>query len=425
MPKAKNPASNRKNAGIFNLTIFILLIAGLSGCHLINQSNGINYSNETNKATGTISTPLSADFLSAQASLFYNREVIVRPSFSKTNELLGDQTTKNLPSEIKDLPSLAEFTQNTQTKWEIPVDLVFFGDIMLGRYVRTLMDRNSMDYPFENMDADYLSSADLLIANLEGPIAEKEINTSKGIAFRFKPDIAPLLKKYHFDILSLANNHTFDMGTAGYEDSVKLLKEQSINPFGNPKEITEDSIAKVEMNKHKFAFIGLEEVLNKIDDETAEVTIAKLTTEGYKVIVSPHWGIEYRHNPNERQKELAHKFIDAGAFAVIGHHPHVVQSFEIYNNRPIFYSLGNAVFDQYFSSATQEGLSLAISITEQKAEIELKPIKIEMSKMRLMNEEEKSEFLNRFAEWGSPTETTDRSEEEIKNILNGKITIYN
>jgi poly-gamma-glutamate synthesis protein (capsule biosynthesis protein) len=293
-----------------------------------------------------------------------------------------------------------------------PIYLVSFGDIMLGRFVRTLMDKNGLDYPFKKMDDLYLKANDILLANLEGPIAEKAVSTTKGIAFRFLPDVAKLLKKYHFDVLSQANNHAFDMGTQGFDDSFRFLQAAGIAPFGNPKEIEERSFTKQIVRGSQIAFLGMEEVTYDIDDETAITKIKELTGEGYKVIPVVHWGIEYTHEPNKRQQELAHKFIDAGAVAVIAHHPHVVQSYENYNGRPIFYSLGNAIFDQYFSPDTQEGLSIAMAVSDTGIEIYLLPLKIVQSQMSLMPTADRQKFLERFAGYG---QHTDAEKADLKN----------
>lgn len=283
--------------------------------------------------------------------------------------------------------------------------LVSFGDIMLGRYVRTLMDKNGLDYPFEKLDPGYLKVNDLLLGNLEGPIAEKAISTTKGIAFRFMPDVAALLKKYGFDVLGQANNHTTDMGSAGYDDTLRFLTEAGIVPFGDPREINGNSVAKIEVDGQKIAFLGLEEVTYDIDDDKAVETIKNLTNEGYKVIPFPHWGIEYTHKPNARQVDLAHKFIDAGAVAVIGHHPHVVQAYETYNGRPIFYSLGNAVFDQYWSADTQVGLSIAMIIEDNRTEIFFVPLNIPRSQPEIMGQEDAKKFLEEYAGYGQSPDT--------------------
>jgi hypothetical protein len=364
-----------------------------------------------------------ADF---ETSINQNIRAFRNEFINDTLLTLNDESFDRLPMKTggneKPLTILARYLEAKQTEKFIAVDrsggglqvayqkgapqpknhifLVGFGDIMLGRYVRTLMDKNGLDYPFKNLDTGYLNTNDILLGNLEGPVAEKAIRTTKGIAFRFMPDVAPLLKKYGFDVLGLANNHALDMGAAGYDDSLKFLRENGIMPFGDPREINDNSVAKLEVDGQKIAFLGLEEVTYKIDDDKAVRKIKDLTAEGYKVIPFPHWGVEYTHKPNARQTDLAHKFIDAGAIAVIGHHPHVVQMFETYKGRPIFYSLGNAVFDQYWSADTQVGLSIAMIIEDTRTEIFLVPLKIPQSRPEIMNEDDAKKFLEEFAGYG-------------------------
>lgn len=312
--------------------------------------------------------------------------------------------------------------------------MVAFGDIMLGRQVRTRMNANGMNYPFENMDQNYLKVNDLLIANLEGPVAKNAIKTSKAIAFRFMPDVVPLLKKHYFDIVSLANNHAYDMGFQGYKDSKELLNAGGMLPFGDARGLNDDSVAKVMVRGKKIAFIGLEEVVYKIDDDAAVKKIKELVKEGYLVIPFVHMGTEYVHKPISRQKELYHKLIDAGAAMVIGHHPHVVEGYEKYNGRLIFYSLGNAVFDQDWSYDTQEGLSIALMIEggatvndglaggepatpNPRVNVWLMPIKIDKSSMRLMDADERKTFFDKYAEW------SDISGQEKESVLSGMIRI--
>lgn len=297
------------------------------------------------------------------------------------------------------------------------VYMVSFGDIMLGRFVRVLMDSNGLEYPFEKMDNDYLRVNDLLLANLEGPITNSAVRSSTGMSFGFFPDVAPILKKYHFDLLSQANNHSLDKRIAGYEESLEFIRGAGIIPFGRQHGIGKKSVAYSHIRGQKFAFFGLEDVNSPINEQQALATVKNLVSQEYKVIVYPHWGIEYQNRPNDRQRGLAHSWIDAGAYAVIGHHPHVIQTYETYNRHPIFYSLGNAVFDQYWSIPTQEGLSIALAMNGEHITIYFLPIKIDRSQMRLMNPDEARAQLKKLVQWG------DHSEEERQAILSGKLIL--
>ncbi len=95
------------------------------------------------------------------------------------------------------------------------------------------------------------------------------------------------------------------------------------------------------------------------------------------VIISFHWGEEYRQQPTNRQKLLAYSTIDFGADIIIGHHPHIVQPLEYYKEKPIFYSIGNFLFDQLWSRETREGMVGKIIIEKDKIkEIQMIPIYI-------------------------------------------------
>jgi poly-gamma-glutamate synthesis protein (capsule biosynthesis protein) len=99
------------------------------------------------------------------------------------------------------------------------------------------------------------------------------------------------------------------------------------------------------------------------------------------------------------QQQVGHQLIAAGADIIIGHHPHVIQGLEIYQGKPIFYSLGNFIFDQYFSSDTQEGLGVGIELANDKITIKLIPFVSEFSQVRFMDEKEKKIFYENFVKW--------------------------
>ena len=147
------------------------------------------------------------------------------------------------------------------------------------------------------------------------------------------------------------------------------------------------------------------------------ILISKLIIDGYQPIVFIHWGVEYQHTPQDSQITFAHQLIDQGVIAIIGMHSHVVQSFEIYKHHPIFYSLGNFIFDQYFSTATQEGLTVNLVIRPSQIKVSLFPVKIIKSQPQLMNQNEKKTFLNKLVTYW-------RYDNNIKQqILQGQIVL--
>jgi len=298
--------------------------------------------------------------------------------------------------------------------------IMAFGDMMLGRYVRTLMEANGMDYIFENIhgeDSQFFEGADIIFGNLEGPIYGEGRKGGTSMVFGFNTDIAPFLKKYGFNLLMLANNHATDQGWVGRDTTIEALNSEGIGWCGHPSEADSDSVYYNQVGDKKYAFLCFHDVTYKLDDEAAVNLIKTVRPNVDYLIVSAHWGYEYKHSANwDKQIDPAHNFIDAGADFVIGHHPHVVQNFEIYNARGIFYSLGNFIFDQYWSVATQEELAIGIVLDDNnenlKTKVYLFPMKSERSQPKLMTGAERDNWIEKFIGYGN---YSDEIKEQIRN----------
>ena len=279
------------------------------------------------------------------------------------------------------------------------VAIQFFGDIMLDRNVKKVMATSGLDYIFENVaKSNLLNNAEIKIANLEGPFIAKKIKTSKTIAFGFDPAYLNELKKYGFSAFNLANNHSYDMGRSASAFTRKYLEENNVGWFGD--ELTESidfTWFTTSSDGARLAFIGVHNTYHRPDRTKLSKILSEAKNLADLVIVNVHWGEEYHATSTKSQREFGQWFVDNGADAVIGHHPHVVQEMEVYKEKPIFYSLGNFIFDQYFSKETQEGLSVKISISEKKlSSIEILPFRSEKSKIVEMNPEELSAFMVNF-----------------------------
>jgi poly-gamma-glutamate synthesis protein (capsule biosynthesis protein) len=246
-----------------------------------------------------------------------------------------------------------------------PISLVFVGDMMFDRSVEKLIDENGATYPFEKI-SDFLKQADLAIGNLEGPIVKKTIQFPRSsLKFAFSEKTVGGLNFAGFDLLNLANNHTQNMGQDGLKETRETLKSANMDSFGDPLVCSKDFLFK----KDNLIFLGFnktfpstcpdEDILNAIKE-------IKLSNPESFLIINIHWGSEYQLKNSKQQQELAYKIIDNGADLIIGHHPHVVQNIEKYKNKMIFYSLGNFVFDQYFSVETQKGMVVNLEIYPDK-----------------------------------------------------------
>lgn len=280
--------------------------------------------------------------------------------------------------------------------------VLFVGDIMLDRGVEHLMNKNSTFYPFEKIN-QLLKGVDIAVGNLEGPIIQNPPQFSPtSLRFAFHPEVLKGLSLAGFNLLSLANNHTFDTGEVGFKETKNHLSEANIDFVGYPIGCDKDIL----FEKEEIIFLALNKTLtlNCSDEQILEVIDrVRIANPEKFLIVLFHWGEEYQLKSSLAQQKLGRKIIDIGADLIIGHHPHVVQEIEEYRGRLIFYSLGNFIFDQYFSKETQQGLAIGLEIYPQKVIYRIFPLKSRLSQPFLMEREEEKEFINELARKSSPS----------------------
>lgn len=280
--------------------------------------------------------------------------------------------------------------------------VLFVGDIMLNRGVEHLMNKNSTFYPFEKIN-QLLKGVDIAVGNLEGPIIQNPPQFSPtSLRFAFHPEVLKGLSLAGFNLLSLANNHTFDTGEVGFKETKNHLSEANIDFVGYPIGCDKDIL----FEKEEIIFLALNKTLtlNCSDEQILEVIDrVRIANPEKFLIVLLHWGEEYQLKSSLAQQKLGRKIIDIGADLIIGHHPHVVQEIEEYRGRLIFYSLGNFIFDQYFSKETQQGLAIGLEIYPQKVIYRIFPLKSRLSQPFLMEREGEKEFINELARKSSPS----------------------
>jgi len=240
-----------------------------------------------------------------------------------------------------------------------PMTIIFAGDIMLddgpGRLIAKGGDPLA---PF----ADILKSADYRIANLETPIAESGTRLSpKFYTFRAHPRTLAVLQG-RFDAVTLANNHIGDYGNDALLETMRRLDAASIARFGAGRNLAEaHKPLWIERQGLKIAVLGYNEFIprsfeagadtpgtawSEDDHVITEIRAAKAAGANL-VIPFMHWGWEHEPAPSQRLQTFARRMIDEGASMVVGSHPHVTQGAEIYQGKPIIYSLGNFVFDGF------------------------------------------------------------------------------
>lgn len=306
--------------------------------------------------------------------------------------------TMTVAKKVQVLLSSGEQTVAT-TSTKIPFENIqFTGDIMLGRNVEKLSNTFGTAYPYALLPQ--VSSTTALVGNFEASIPIKHVSAQSG-TFSFSVDkkFIPPLHDYGFDFVSLANNHSYDHGTKNFEHTNQALKEEHIKTFGDQVNQASSTIEFVEVGDATIALVGVYAVYARpsLDELSTLLTRAKFGSDIQIVYV--HWGDEYEPIHNAFQESLAYDLIDLGADAVIGHHPHVIQDIGLYKNAPIFYSLGNFIFDQYFSEEVQTGLVVTLTPEQGNLSFSLSGVTslVSRSQPKKMNETEQMELLHTLA----------------------------
>lgn len=243
------------------------------------------------------------------------------------------------------------------------VRLLFAGDVYLSDHVLEAYDAaGGIDGVLSQGYQAEIRAADYFVTNEEFPFSTRGTPApDKQFTFRVHPEKVKLMQEMGIDLVTLANNHALDYGRDAMLDTIDTLDHVGIRHVGAGKNLAEArKPAIVELNGRTFAFIGATRVYPEADwaagtdsagmfssyDGGAalaeEVKAAKQQVD--YVIAYVHWGIEREEMPNEVQKSIAHRLVDAGADLVVGAHPHVLQGLEYYQGVPIAYSLGNFVF---------------------------------------------------------------------------------
>jgi Bacterial capsule synthesis protein PGA_cap len=288
--------------------------------------------------------------------------------------------------------------------------LVSGGDILLDRGVAETVKvkKKGVDFPFDGGTADITSryccssfgwnlprvkrtgnggamrslieGADLAIANFENPAPDKFRYHTSGTVFSADPKLIKGLADAGIDWVSLANNHIGDAGRNAILQTIANLADYGIKSGGAGKDArTARRPTILEANGTKVGIIGYDTIAPGYRAGSDKPGSASFTVDNVKsdvqkardsgaqvVIVFPHWGTEYDPTPFAGQQALARAAIDAGADIVIGNHAHWAGAVEVYEGKPIWYALGNFVFDQTWSEPTMEGMTLELTFDGPK-----------------------------------------------------------
>jgi poly-gamma-glutamate synthesis protein (capsule biosynthesis protein) len=254
---------------------------------------------------------------------------------------------KEEKSELSPRPEIKK--QPSPTEKPKKITIVAVGDISLAREVNyQIQQQNNPLSPFEKI-APVIKKADLAIGNLESPLINNCPIVRSGFKFCGEDTNVKGITYAGFDSLNLANNHSHNYGLDGYQETKEILRNNDLNYFDS------QTINYQTINNLKISLIGFDDTVSRVNKENLKNKISQAQQASDLVIVNFHWGNEYKTEPNQRQIDLAYFSIDNGADIIVGHHPHVIQPLRYYQGKPIFYSLGNFVFDQMWSEQTKTG----------------------------------------------------------------------
>ncbi|EMK2598210.1 CapA family protein [Bacillus cereus] len=306
--------------------------------------------------------------------------------------------------------------EKTQSDKGKTLTMTLVGDVMMGRNIKKVTDNYGLDYVFRYV-SPYFKNSDYVSGNFENPVLleEKENyeKADKHIYLDAQKETVNAVKEAGFTILNLANNHMTDYGPKGLTDTLKVFQEQKLDHVGAGKNLTDaKNIAYQNLKGVRVATLGFTDayvensiatkeqpgVLSMNPDVLFEqIGKAKDPKMGNAdlVVVNAHWGEEYDTQSNPRQKALAKAMVDAGADIIVGHHPHVLQSFEVYKNSIIFYSLGNFVFDQGWTRTKDSALVQYQLQSNGTATLGVIPLKIKEGTPRPVTEGLDSERIYR------------------------------
>ena len=266
------------------------------------------------------------------------------------------------------------------------------GDVMFARKMPNVLSMDSS--PFSGV-SDVTSNVDLLLINFENAATSSGDALKGDVPLKCDPSYVPLAKANNVTVAGLANNHAIDYGITGMQDTLENLKSADITPMGagNTEDEAHQAVVK-DVNGRKVTILNYMDSENFAEYSYEAMPYANGSNPGYSaydsedaqkqiaanndsdlIVAYLHFGNEYFNSPNENQVKIAHELIDYGADVVVGSHPHVTQGIEMYNGKPIFYSLGNFIFDQS-NTATHSAYFVQIDLVNDTGECTVYPIYI-------------------------------------------------
>ena len=260
------------------------------------------------------------------------------------------------------------------------VSLVFTGDIGFDKYMENKWEAEDL---LSKPILDFFHSADHAVINVEGALMENaKDDGSRGVLFHsMNPAAISLFEKIGADIWSIGNNHAKDAGIDGIRSTWAQATKHGVHAMGVGVDLNQASqpvylpeaggIGMFCVTYHKTDYPATDTtpgIFSWEELDLIEKRIREIKAKCRWCIVVAHGGEEFAPLPNPYTRDLYLKYLELGADIVVGHHPHVPQNYELFDNKAIFYSLGNFIFDTGYQRAhpnTEFGVLLKLKLTQE------------------------------------------------------------
>jgi hypothetical protein len=308
-------------------------------------------------------------------------EFLTAPALA-LDSLLKHVSVDEIPDSA-DLFAGRDLEEHISALREPPPSVIAVGDIMLGGRAKKAVAEFGPDYPFDGV-LPLLRRAPIVLGNLEGPFAEKARRQQRNFSYRVDVSLASSLSRAGINVVTLANNHLMDCGRSGVLETLDALSNANVLALGagtNERAAHEPVILQADGMRigllgyywNRRTAASAHQPGSAMDPpEAVEADIRALRERADRIVVTFHWGAPYEPQPSPEDQAKARFAVDCGADAVVGHHPHIVQPFEIYRGCPIFYSVGNFAFGSGNSRA--EGLLVGLRFEEIKTVANVYPL---------------------------------------------------
>lgn len=275
------------------------------------------------------------------------------------------------------------FEKLSQSQKMREIDLILLGDMGLGTGFgrKNPFDAKWLEHGggyFLSHLKDDFDDADMVVTNLENVFTDRSAH-QPGKIYTYKAhriDYLDVLSKGGITHVNVVNNHMVDYLQEGFDDTLHHLDEYGIEYFGTNLSVTDSiEIGNVRVDKYTvfekdgfkvgmLGYLGFNSSFVSDEKIIEDIRMMKEVEKVDYIIAAMHWGGQNTHEVSWKQKSMGQKLIDMGVDLVYGNHPHVLQEVEIYNGKPIYYSLGNFLFIDYKGAKDPDGMMVKVKLTK-------------------------------------------------------------